>query len=141
MGKALRGAAPGESLHMDYVALFEGEGLLVLKDGFSGFVMLWKAQAYNAATTEEAVVEWSALFGVPQLLVTDGGSHFVNQLVEALVTRFRSVHHIILTPYAPWANGVIERVNREILLLWKVLLGETFLEEANWRTLRPHCSV
>ena len=78
---------------------------------------------------EEAVVEWSTLFGVPQLLVTDGGSHFVNQLVAAVVTRFRSDHHIT-TPYGPWANGVIERVNREILRLWRVLLGETALEEA-----------
>ncbi len=58
VGKALRGTAPGESLHMDYVTMFEGEGLLVLKDGFSGFIMLWDAKSYNAVTTEEAVVEW-----------------------------------------------------------------------------------
>ena len=116
--------------------MFEGEGLLVLKDGFSGFVTLWHAKAYNASTTEEAVIEWAAPFGVPKFLVTDGGSHFVNQLVEALVTRFRSAHHIT-TPYAPWANGVIERVNREILRLWRVLIGKTALEEAKWCTLRP----
>ena len=30
VGKALRGAAPGESLHLDFITLFEGEGLLVL---------------------------------------------------------------------------------------------------------------
>ena len=120
IGKALRGSEPGESLHLDFISMFEGEGLLVLKDGFSGFVLLWDAKAYNAMTTEEAVIEWSALFGVPKFLVTDGGSHFNNQLVEALVTRFRSAHHIT-TPYAPWANGVIERVNRELLRLWRVL--------------------
>ena len=49
--------------------MFEGEGLLVLKDGFSGFVLRWDAKAYNAITTEEAVMEWSALFGVPKYLV------------------------------------------------------------------------
>ncbi len=136
IGKALRGAEPGESLHLDFITMFEGEGLLVLKDGFSGFVLLWYAKAYNALTTEEAVIEWSALFGVPKFLVTDGGTHFNNQLVEALVTRFRSAHHIT-TPYAPWANGVIERVNRELLRLWRVLLSEAALEEAKWRTLRP----
>ena len=41
-----------------------------LRDGFSGFIMLWDAKSYNAVTTEEAVVEWAALFGVPRLLVT-----------------------------------------------------------------------
>ena len=40
VGKALRGAEPGVSLHLDYITMFEGEGLLVLKDGFSGFVLL-----------------------------------------------------------------------------------------------------
>ena len=89
------------------MTLFEGEGLLVLKDGFSGFVMLWEAAAYNAATTE-AAVEWSALFGVPKFLVTDGGSHFVNQLVEALVTRFRSAHHYAICPMGKWDNRTRE---------------------------------
>ena len=28
-------------------------------------------------------------------------------------------------------------MNRDILRLWRVLLGETALEEAKWRTLRP----
>ena len=63
VGKALRGTAPGEALHVDYVTMFEGEGLLVLKDGFSGFVMLWDTKYYNAGTTEDSVVEWAALFG------------------------------------------------------------------------------
>ena len=45
VGKALRGAEPGVSLHLDYITMFEGEGLLVLKDGFSGFVLHWKAAA------------------------------------------------------------------------------------------------
>ena len=39
-GKALWDAAPGVSLHLDFITMFEGEGLLVLKDGFSGFVLL-----------------------------------------------------------------------------------------------------
>ena len=88
VGKALRGAAPGFSLHLDYITMFEGAGLLVLNDGFFGFVLLWEAAAYNASTTEAAVIEWAALCGVPQYLVTDGGTHYVNQLVEAMVTRF-----------------------------------------------------
>ena len=59
MGKALRGTAPGESLHMNYVTMFEGEGLLVLKVDFSGFIMLWDAKSYN---TDE-VVRGCRIFG------------------------------------------------------------------------------
>jgi hypothetical protein len=116
--------------------MVDKEGLLVLKDGFSAFVLLWWADEYSAATAEAAVVEWASLFGVPSILVTDGGSHFDNQLIGALTRRFRARHHIT-TAYSPWANGVVERVNRELVRLWKVLMGEVGLPMEEWATLRP----
>jgi hypothetical protein len=121
---------------MDFVSMVDKEGLLVLKDGFSAFVLLWWADEYSAATAEAAVVEWSSLFGVPSILVTDGGSHFDNQLITALTRRFRSRHHIT-TAYSPWANGIVERVNRELVRLWKVLMGEVGLPMEEWATIRP----
>jgi transposase InsO family protein len=136
LGKALRGDRPGVSLHMDYITMWEGAGLLVLKDGFSSFVLLWEANSFDAATAEAAVIEWASLFGVPRMLITDGGTHFVNNLIQALVRRFRAHHHVT-TAYAPWANGVIERVNREIVKLWRVLMAEVSLAEEKWATLRP----
>jgi hypothetical protein len=136
LGKALRGDRPGVSLHMDYITMWEGAGLLVLKDGFSSFVLLWEAQSFDAATAEAAVIEWASLFGVPRMLITDGGTHFVNHLIQALVRRFRAHHHVT-TAYAPWANGVIERVNREIVKLWRVLMAEVSLPAEQWATLRP----
>ena len=71
LGKALRGDRPGVSLHMDYITIWEGAGLLVLKDGFSSFVLFWEANSFDAATAEAAVIEWASLFGVPQMLITD----------------------------------------------------------------------
>ena len=136
LGKALRGDRPGMSLHMDYITMWEGAGLLVLKDGFTSFVMLLEATAFDAATAEAAVIEWASLFGVPNMLITDGGTHFVNNLVQALVRRFRAHHHVT-TAYAPWANGIIERVNREIVKLWRVLMAEVSLAGDQWATLRP----
>ena len=59
LGKALRRDRPGMSLHMDYITMWEGAGLLVLKDGFTSFVLLWEATAFDAATTEAAVIEWA----------------------------------------------------------------------------------
>ena len=35
-------------------------------------MILWEVAAYNAVTTEAAAIEWTALFGVPKFLVTDG---------------------------------------------------------------------
>ena len=56
--------------------------------------------------------------------------------MQALVRRFRAHHHVT-TAYAPWANGVIERVNREIVKLWRVLMAEVSLADEKWATLRP----
>ena len=99
-------------------------------------MILWEATSFDAATAEAAVIEWASLFGVPQMLITDGGTHFVNNLIQALVRRFRAHHHVT-TAYAPWANGVIERVNREIMNLWRVLMVEVSLPDEKWATLRP----
>ena len=68
------------------------------------------------------------------MLITDGGTHFVNNLVQALVRWFRPHHHVT-TAYAPWANGVIERVNREIVKLWRMLMAEVMLADEQWATL------
>jgi hypothetical protein len=121
---------------MDYITMWEGAGLLVLKDGFSSFVVLWEAQSFDAVTAEAAVIEWASLFGVPNMIITDGGTHFVNNIIQALVRRFRAQHHVT-TAYAPWANGIIERVNREIVKLWRVLMAEVSLPADQWATLRP----
>ena len=93
LGKALRGDRPGVSLHM-------------LKDGFSSFVLSWEAQSFDAVTAEAAVIEWASLFGVPRMIITDGGTHFVNNIIQALVRRFRAHHHVT-TAYVLWPNGII----------------------------------
>jgi uncharacterized membrane protein YgcG len=139
-GKALRGSRPGEALHLDYFSLKDAvtadKGLLVMKDGFSAFIWLWECQAFDSVVTEEAVIAWCAMFGVPSMLITDGGSHFDNTLVTAICKRFRARHHIT-TAYAPWANGAIERVMRELVRLYRTLLAETNIPLPEWPRLTP----
>ena len=53
LGEALRGTIPGQSLHIDFVTMVDKEGLLVLEDGFSAFVLLWWADEYSAATARQ----------------------------------------------------------------------------------------
>ena len=147
LGKALAGKKPGESLHMDYLSLTEAwegmegqepdsKGVLVSKDGFGGYVLLAAANKFDAKQTETSAVEWASIFGVPDMLVTDGGTHFDNTVIQALCKRFRTKHHIT-TAYAPWANGAVERVNREVVKLFRVLLAETGLPKAEWPRLLP----
>ena len=143
-GQTLNGQQPGEALHMDYCSMLKlGEtsncrfkGILVAKDGLSGFLLLNNVEKYDAETTEACAIQWASIFGVPLYFISDGGSHFNNKIVIALMKRFRTLHHIV-TAYAPWANGTIERVMREIVKLYRLLLAESNLPIENWHLLTP----
>jgi hypothetical protein len=39
-------------------------------------------------------------FGTPRALISDGGSHFCNKLLESLLRKY-GVHHKVATPYHP----------------------------------------
>jgi hypothetical protein len=54
-----------------------------------------------------------ARFGVPRALISDGGSHFCNRYLEAVLRKY-SVKHRVTTPYHPQANGLAEVSNREL---------------------------
>src|SRR6202034_1271407 len=51
--------------------------------------------------------------GCTQIILSDRGSHFNNQLVEKLMDRFR-IKHLFSTPYHPQTNGLVERFNRTL---------------------------
>ena len=52
-------------------------------------------------------------FGTPRALITDGGTHFCNNLVDKFLQKYGVRHHTLLT-YHPQANGQAEVSNREI---------------------------
>ncbi|CAN6685842.1 unnamed protein product [Malus baccata var. baccata] len=52
-------------------------------------------------------------FGMPRVLISDEGSHFCNQTIEALLKKY-NVKHKVSTPYHPQTNGQAEVSNREI---------------------------
>ena len=53
-------------------------------------------------------------FGVPRVVISDGGTHFNNQQLEKLFAKYGVHNHRVTTPYHPQANGQVELSNREI---------------------------
>lgn len=148
LATALHASGVNEVLHFDFLYM---EGLrgrtskttepawkyvLVLKDDFSGFVELVPSTGADSSTTVTALLDWFKRFGIVQQWVSDQGSHFMNEVMAALRERLRCDHHFTVA-YAPWSNGTVERVNREVLRTSRALLQEWGLRPQDWPSVLP----
>ena len=65
-------------------------------------------------------------FVTPQALITDGGTHFYNKMVDKVLKKY-SVQHRTSLAYHPQENGQAEELNREI----KSILEKTINSSRN----------
>ncbi|XP_024010437.1 uncharacterized protein LOC112085455 [Eutrema salsugineum] len=63
-------------------------------------------------------------FGVPRIVISDGGSHFINKVFEKLL-RKHGVHHRVATLYHPQTSGQVEVSNRQIKEILEKTVGKT----------------
>ena len=70
LGEQLRASKPREIVHFDFLkmAITEdttgpAEYILMLKDGFCAFCLLFPCQAANTAATVAGLMQWFSLFG------------------------------------------------------------------------------
>ncbi|KAH9108266.1 hypothetical protein LEN26_014132 [Aphanomyces euteiches] len=135
LGSALHAEKPNELIHFDWLAMPRAKtgmkDILVVKDDMSGFVQLYASETADAAATAKSLMAWFTTFGCVDTWVSDGGSHFKNEVIEK-VRKMVGAHHHITTAYSPWANGTVEVVNRLILRTTRALLSEMKLHADEW---------
>ena len=51
--------------------------------------------------------------GTPRAIISDGGTHFIIQLVKKIIAKY-GVRHIVATTYHPQTSGQVEVSNREV---------------------------
>ncbi len=71
----------------------------------------------KAANTDTIVTflyeEIICRFGTPRILQSDRETHFVNEVIQRLIKRFR-IKHSLSSPYHSQSNGLVERFNKTL---------------------------
>ena len=69
-----------------------------------------------------------ARFGIPRVIISDGGSHFCNRILGNLLKKY-GVRHKVATPYHPQTSGLVEVSNRHIK---QILENMVFSTRKDW---------
>ena len=145
LGTSKHATYRGQILTFDYLYIGKLEKtsshkfqyILVLKDEYSGFVELVPCHSPNSTEAADAISWWIARFCKPEWFVSDQGTHFKCKILTQLAKYFDCKHHFTLA-YCPWSNGTVERANRDIKALLKIIGRETKLSIAKeWPYLLP----
>ena len=106
---------------------------LLVIDAFSRFLMVYPVTNIGGQATISAVEEWIQSFGIPQSIVHDRGTAFINTEFINWTKEF-GITSRPRTTHSPWANGKIETQNQHIARYWR-----NFLNDAgnNWSSLAP----
>ncbi|CAJ2653497.1 unnamed protein product [Trifolium pratense] len=88
--------------------------ILVCVDYVTKWVEATACQANDSATVVRFLKKnIFTRFGVPRILISDGGRHFINQHLENLLRKY-NVKHKVATPYHPQTSGQVEVSNRQL---------------------------
>lgn len=108
----------------------------MLRDDHSNYCWLFSFPDTLAENAARAIIDWSAAFGVPRGLMSDGPTHFKNETLRRVSKGLRVPHHFTL-PYTPWSNGAVERLGKELLRVFRAVCSELQLRPEEWPDLLP----
>lgn len=128
---------PMEVMHIDHFGpLTEStdgfKHILVAIDAFTRFTWLWPCKSTSSRDAISHLTPIFDTFGNPSTLVSDRGTAFSSfEFTEFL--QKRSIKHRLVAVAAPWANGLVERVNRYL----KSSLRKMVDDHSNWSNSLP----
>lgn len=67
----------------------------------------------------------------------DGPTSFRNETLGLFCKVLRTPHHFTL-PYCPRSNGAVEILGKELLRVFRALLSELQMNQADWPQLIPN---
>jgi len=85
---------------------------------------LFPTKSTTAIETASVILNHIGRFGSPEVIHTDQGPAFHNELVQELL-RLCTIENSFATAYSSEENGIVERANQEVLRHLRALLLDT----------------
>ena len=131
--------SPFERVHMDLVGplSIDEEGhkyIMTVIDVMTRYLITVPLKTKEAKEVARCFYEKViCLHGMPEIIVTDNGREFVNEVFDGIMALLK-IKHLRTTPYHPAANGVIERPNGTLINILRTLCEEN---RRNWNSWLP----
>ena len=107
-----------------FPSLYGNKYILVCVDYVSKWVEAIASPTNDARVVEKFLKKFIFThFGTPRAIISDGGSHFCNHMIESLLKKY-GVTHKIATPYHPQTSGQVKLANRELKLILQKTVGK-----------------
>ncbi|KAL1448829.1 hypothetical protein WDU94_000084 [Cyamophila willieti] len=120
-----------EHVHLDLVIMPHSDGFrycLTMVDRFTRWPEVIPLANQEASTVAKAFyTHWIARFGTPLRITTDQGRQFESCLFKELSILTGS-HHLRTTAYHPAANGMVERLHRQLKAAIKCHLTDSWTD-------------
>ena len=101
------------------------EYILVVVDYVSKWVEVMATSRNDAKIVVKFIKKYIfSRFGVPRILISDGGSHFYNTQLQKVLSQYH-VNHRVASPYHPQTNGQVEVSNRELKKILEKTVAST----------------
>lgn len=104
---------------------------LVIVDSFSRFIQVYPVKTTSASDTIKALEKFITSFGIPQKLVYDRGTAFMNTDFAHYLKEL-GITHAPRTAYSPWTNGKVETQNKHLGRYFRQFLSDS---GSNWSEL------
>jgi hypothetical protein len=139
-GLHLHGTYPMTELSCDTIGplppdQYGNSYILGIVDNFSKFIELFAIPSTQAMEYITSIVKHIGIFGVPKSIRTDGGTQFTANVCKDLSNMLK-FDHMVIVPYHPEANGLIERRNAEVMKHLRALVFAKDVKD-EWSKVLP----
>ena len=118
LAPSLHITAPMQAIHIDYKGPIQPTSngksyILVIVDSFTNYVFAAAVPAADSHNTIIHLEEFLNIFGTPDVLISDRGTHFMNRDFVNFC-QGRGIKNKFLSGYNPQANGKVETLNSHL---------------------------